>query len=143
MADITLDDVLDLEEKFYEEGYTEGQERSVKDNYLEGKAYGLQTGFQRFLVVGYIQGLIELWEKDESKTVKNHLSQLKSLIEGISFTNEDKDVENYEQAIGKARNKVRVIASITKTSEKVAKLDNLVKEVGGSLQVFENADSMW
>ncbi|KAF3986408.1 hypothetical protein FT663_04892 [Candidozyma haemuli var. vulneris] len=143
MTDITLDGVLDLEEKYYEEGYSEGQERSVKDNHLEGKAYGLQTGFQRFLVVGYIQGLIELWETNESTSVQNHLSQLKELIKGIPFTNGDKEVEQYESAIGKARNKVRVLGTITKTSEKVAKLDNLLKEVGGSLQVSENVDEMW
>lgn len=143
MADITLDGVLDLEEKYYEEGYTEGQEKSVKDNHLEGKAYGLQTGFQRFLVVGYIQGLIEIWSKDDSKAVQNHLEQLKELVSDIPTTNGDKEVELYEQAIGKARNKVRVLGTITKTSEKVAKLDSLLKEVGGQLQVSENVDDMW
>lgn len=143
MADITLDGVLDLEEKYYEEGYTEGQEKSVKDNHLEGKAYGLQTGFQRFLVVGYIQGLIEIWSKDDSKAVQNHLKQLKELVSDIPTTNGDKEVELYEQAIGKARNKVRVLGTITKTSEKVAKLDSLLKEVGGQLQVSENLDDMW
>ncbi|PSK41520.1 hypothetical protein C7M61_001203 [Candidozyma pseudohaemuli] len=143
MADITLDGVLDLEEKYYEEGYTEGQEKSVKDNHLEGKAYGLQTGFQRFLVVGYIHGLIEIWSKDDSKAVQNHLKQLKELVSDIPTTNGDKEVELYEQAIGKARNKVRVLGTITKTSEKVAKLDSLLKEVGGQLQVSENVDDMW
>lgn len=143
MADITLDDVLDLEKEYYEEGYTEGQERSVKDNRLEGKAYGLQTGFQRFLVVGYIRGLIEIWSKDDSKAVQNHLKQLKDLMSDIPTTNGDKEVELYEQAIGKARNKVRVLGTITKTSEKVAKLDSLLKEIGGQLQVSENVDDMW
>ncbi|PVH17258.1 uncharacterized protein CXQ87_000142 [Candidozyma duobushaemuli] len=143
MADITLDGVLDLEEKYYEEGYTEGQDQSVKDNHLEGKAYGLQTGFQRFLVVGYIQGLIEIWSKDDSKAVQNHLKQLKELVSDIPTTNGDKEVELYEQAIVKARNKVRVLGTITKTSEKVTKLDSLLKEVGGQLQVSENVDDMW
>lgn len=59
------------------------------------------------------------------------------------MTNGDKEVAKYELAIGKARNKVRVLASITKSSEKIAKLDNLIKEVGGALQVSENVDEMW
>ncbi|GBL50638.1 hypothetical protein ACI3LY_001611 [Candidozyma auris] len=143
MADITLDDVLDLENEFYKEGFTEGQEKSVRDNFLEGKAYGLQTGFQRFLVLGYIQGLVESWEQYQSKAVQGHLSQLKDIIKDIPLTNGDKEVAKYELAIGKARNKVRVLASITKSSEKIAKLDNLIKEVGGALQVSENVDEMW
>lgn len=143
MADITLDGVLDLEEQYYENGFTEGQENSVRENHLEGKAYGLQTGFQRFLVVGYIQGLIEVWDKDKSKAVQNHLNQLKELVNDIPNTNGDKEVEQYEQAISKARNKVRVLGTITKTSEKVARLDNILKEVGGQLQVSENVDDMW
>ena len=45
--------------------------------------------------------------------------------------------------IKKARNKLRVIASITKETWKIDSLDNLVKEVGGTLQVSENPDDMW
>ena len=48
MSDIDIDNVLNLEEEQYELGFKEGQIQGTKDQYLEGKEYGYQTGFQRF-----------------------------------------------------------------------------------------------
>lgn len=143
MADITLDGALDLEQEYYLRGYKDGQEQSAKEQFLEGKIYGLQTGFQRFLVVGYIQELIEEWKQVEGKAVASHVARLEDMVRDIPLTNGDEEVERYEKAVSRARNKIRVVATITKCSQKVAKLDDLIKEVGGSLQVSENVDEMW
>lgn len=143
MSDLNLDDVLDIEDEFYAKGYKDGQDQSAREQFLEGKIYGLQTGFQRFLVIGYIQGLLEEWRQLEKPEISAHLNQLAELIRSIPTSNGDKEVELYEKSVLKARNKVRVVAAITKTSEKVLILDNLIKEVGGSLQVSENLDDMW
>ena len=56
---------------------------------------------------------------------------------------EIKKLKIMKKNIKKARNKLRVIASITKETWKIDSLDNLVKEVGGTLQVSENPDDMW
>lgn len=143
MEDITLDGVLDLENEFYEKGYKDGQRQITREQNLEGRIYGLQTGFQRFLVVGYIQGLIDEWAKLDQKNISLHLSQLQKLIDSIPMSNGDVEVEQYETAVTKARNKVRVVANITKTNDKIARLDDLIKEIGGSLQVSENLNEMW
>lgn len=143
MENITLDGVLDLEDEFYKKGFKDGQDQFAREQYLEGRAYGLQTGFQRFLIVGYIQGLIDEWTMLDKKNLAPHLSQLQELIDSIPKTNGDAEVEQYEHAITKARNKVRVVANITRTSDRIAKLDDLIKEVGGSLHVSENLDEMW
>lgn len=144
MDDLTLDGALDLEENYYNEGFSEGHERSAKEQYLEGKAYGLQTGFQRFLIVGYIRGLLEEWNKlPADNKISSHLSQLKDLIEDIPLSNGDEEVAQYEKVVSKARNKIRVIASLTHTSDKLSKLDDLIKLVGGSMHVSENVENMW
>lgn len=143
MEDVTLDGALNLENEFYERGYRDGQNQLTREQNLEGRIYGLQTGFQRFLVVGYIQGLIEEWVCLDQRNISTHLSQLKKLIDSIPLTNGDLEVEQYEIAITKARNKVRVVANITRTNEKIAKLDTLIKEIGGSLLVSENLNEMW
>lgn len=143
MSDLSLDGVLDIEDEFYASGYKDGQEQSAKEQFLEGKVFGLQTGFQRFLVVGYIQGLIQQWKQLDKPEISQHLEQLQQLVASIPTTNGDKEVEIYEKAVLKARNKVRVVATITKMSDKVLNLDNLIKEVGGTLQVSENLDDMW
>ena len=149
MSDIDIDNVLNLEEEQYELGYKEGQAQGTEDQYLEGKEYGYQTGFQRFLIVGFILEFVKFWLSNidqyntSSSSLRNHLDNLKSILANISTTNDDKEVEEYEKNIKKARNKLRVIATITKESWKIDSLDNLVKEVGGTLQVSENPDDMW
>ncbi|KAM9932929.1 hypothetical protein OXX80_007436 [Metschnikowia pulcherrima] len=143
MSDINLDAALDLEEEFYEKGFKEGHEHSAKEQFLEGKMYGLQTGFQRFLVVGYLQSLLEIWTCENTPSLQTHLEQLRKILGEISLSNDDEAVAKYEKAITSARNKARVIAAITKTGDKIARLDTLVKEVGGNLQVSEDLNNMW
>lgn len=143
MTDITLDDVLDLEQEYYATGFKEGHDHSSKEQYLEGKIYGLQTGFQRFLVVGYIKGLITEWRHSDNKAVQLHLDLLEKTLGELLTSNDDSAVKKYEKAIIIARNKVRLIATLTKTSSKIKDLDALIKEVGGSLQVSKSLDDMW
>ncbi|CAK7894099.1 protein Lto1p [[Candida] anglica] len=151
MDDFDLDSVLNLEEEFYNEGFKEGQEFSTHQQYVEGKEYGYQTGFQRLLVIGYIQGLIIFWRKNISKyttttsqkTLDSHLDQLENSVKNIPLTNGDKEVAEYEKIVAKARNKLRVVATLCKENEKIKGLDDLIKTVGGQLQVSENMDEMW
>ena len=148
MSDFDIDEVLNLEEEQYNLGFKEGQEHSTKEQYLEGKQYGYQTGFQRFLIVGYIQGLVGEWldnldNYNASKSLQGHINQLSELITDIPLTNGDEEVEKYEKNIKKERNKLRVTANITKENWSIENLDNLIKEVGGTLQVSENQDDMW
>ncbi|WPK23125.1 hypothetical protein PUMCH_000350 [Australozyma saopauloensis] len=144
MTDINLDTALEFENELYSQGYEEGKEAANNEQFLEGKIYGLQTGFQRFLIVGYMDGLLQEWRKDgHSKNIESHLNQLQKLLDKISNGNSDQSVADYERALSAARNKVRVIASITKTTDKIAGLDKMVQEVGGTLAVSSNPDDMW
>lgn len=145
--EIDTDEVLNPELAQYQLGYREGLEESTHLQLLEGKEYGYQTGFQRFIIVGYMDGLLKYWQanidKYESKSLAGHLDQLQDLLSGISYNNGETDVANYEKIVSKARNKLRVITTIVKESDKIAKLDELVLEVGGNLQVSENLEEMW
>lgn len=142
-----LDDILNLEEQYYNEGFIEGQNESTKKQLLEGKEYGYQTGFQRFLIVGYISGLIEFWYKNinsyDQKSLKNHLDQLQIILDGIKMTNFDDDVEKYEKSLIKLRNKIRIITNLVKEQWKFKDVDDLVKEIGGIVQLNENVNDMW
>ncbi|CCG23394.1 hypothetical protein CORT_0D05550 [Candida orthopsilosis Co 90-125] len=147
--DIDTDEVLNLEQEQYQIGYQEGVEESAKQQYLEGKQFGYQTGFQRFLIVGYIKGLIEEWEghidnySDSKSVLSNHLQQLKSYVDNISVNNDETSVAQFELQLKKARNKLRVICQLVKESWKINNLDTLVEQVVGSMQVSENVDEMW
>jgi hypothetical protein len=145
--DIDTEDVLNIETEYYNKGYSDGINESSQNQYIEGREYGYQTGFQRFLVIGYIQGLVEYWQanisKYESRSLLGHLAQLDQLVSSVSFTNSDNDVADYEKNVTKARNKLRVVATIVKEPEKIAKLDELLQEVGGQLVASDDPDNMW
>lgn len=148
--DIETDEVLNLEEVYYQEGFQEGQEHGAKQQLMEGKEFGYQTGFQRFLIIGYITGLLEDWRTNiekygglGNKSFENHLSQLEDLMKQVQLTNGDEEVATFEKVIGKARNKLRLLATLTKENWKISQVDSLVKEIGGQLQVSENVDDLW
>ena len=164
--EIDADEVLNLEQQQYQIGYQEGVEQSAKEQYLEGKQFGYQTGFQRFLIVGYIHGLIEEWEsqsymgrysgdggdgdgaeKKKLEVMQGHLQQLKSYVDisndGLLLNNDEKSVARFEVQLKKARNKLRVICQLCKESWKINEVDKLIETVGGAMQVSENVDDMW
>ncbi|RLV95353.1 putative ORAOV1 family protein [Spathaspora sp. JA1] len=151
MSDLNIDteEILNPEEESYKQGYREGQQQSTNEQYVEGKQFGLQTGFQRFLIVGYIQGLVDQWKKRLGQyegnvtALESHLRQLEDLISGIPDGNSDTEVAEYESRLTKARNKVRVISTLTKDNSNINSLDDLIKSVGGQLTTSENVDEMW
>ncbi|KAG7661620.1 uncharacterized protein J8A68_004889 [[Candida] subhashii] len=150
MSDINIDtdEILNIEQRYYQQGYDDGVAQSTKEQLIEGEEYGYQTGFQRFLIIGYIQGLVEYWQKNiekyaNNKSFESHLQQLKDLVVDIPIINGDEEVAEFEKRVNKARNKLRVVATLAKESWKISHLDELMKEVGGQLQVSENVDDMW
>lgn len=147
---IDTDDVLNIEEQYYEEGYEEGQRQSTFQQYREGKEFGYQTGFQRFLIVGYIKGLCQYWQenithydKSAIKSITNHVDQVNSMINELKMTNGDSEVALFDKTVVKLRNKLRLLGSLTKENWKVNQVDQLIKEIGGQPQVSENVDDMW
>lgn len=142
-----LDFVLNLEQDFYDQGFKQGQQESTKLQYLEGKVFGYQTGFQRFLIVGYIAGLVEYWQTNIEKynigSLDDHLENAQNLLNQISLTNNEKDVTNYEKVLVKLRNKLRIISNLVKEQEKFKNVNQLIKEIGGDLTLNENPNDMW
>ncbi|KAI5962586.1 uncharacterized protein KGF55_003662 [Candida pseudojiufengensis] len=148
--DIESDDTLNLEKKFYNLGYQEGIQQSTREQYLEGKQFGYQTGFQRFLIVGYIKGLINDWnsnlkkyESNQQQQIQNHLTQLTNFVNNITLINSDSEVEKFEKNLSKSKRKLRIIVGITKEHWKIENLDELINKVGGNMQLSENVDEMW
>ena len=90
--------------------------------------------------------VLNIWRKqdgkDIEKSMESHLNQLERLLD-VPMTNGDSEVAVYEKNVAKARNKLRVIATIRKDQARISKLDQLVDEIGGKLQVSANVDEMW
>lgn len=105
------DYLLGLEEQYYQEGYKEGAQEKAQHNFTEGKQYGLQVGFQRFLILGQIQGLIEVIETcgTPGTSILKNIETVRGLLADIKMDNDDANVAEYEARIVKIRNKLRTI----------------------------------
>ncbi|EDO19084.1 hypothetical protein Kpol_2000p51 [Vanderwaltozyma polyspora DSM 70294] len=145
-ATADMDELLNLEEQFYQEGYQEGQNENLKHNFIEGKQYGLQTGFQRFLLVGQIKGICKVLERScqENNSLLKNINQVQELISTIKLDNSPKNVEQYESTMVKVKNKFRIILLSSqrqfKNSSQNAlifeKVENICKLLGGEIRGF-------
>merc|ERR1712093_478906 len=52
----TFDEVLGLEEQFYEDGFRQGYEDGVKAGRVEGRTFGLEKGFEKYVESGRLHG---------------------------------------------------------------------------------------
>ncbi|KAL7623293.1 hypothetical protein AAE478_006974 [Parahypoxylon ruwenzoriense] len=59
--DDLFDDVLNLEEQYYKEGYEQGYSDGAEAGRIEGRSVGLKKGFEKFLEAGRLQGRAIVW----------------------------------------------------------------------------------
>ncbi|KAI0875423.1 DUF1715-domain-containing protein [Hypoxylon argillaceum] len=56
-----FDDLLNLEEQYYKEGYEEGFRDGAEAGRVEGYSLGLQKGFEKFIEAGRLQSKAVVW----------------------------------------------------------------------------------
>ncbi|TVY33669.1 putative ORAOV1 family protein [Lachnellula occidentalis] len=61
MEAATFDEVLALEETFYNDGYQQGKADGVKAGRIEGRTFGLEKGFEKFVESGRLYGKSLVW----------------------------------------------------------------------------------
>lgn len=140
------DYLLNLEQQYYQEGYEKGANEKAKENYVEGKQFGLQVGFQRFLILGQIQGIIEVLKGslEDKSTVSRNVENIDSLLAAIEMSNDDDAVAGYESKILKVRNKLRnVLLSLqrrsgrsTETSLTLEDVEEVCTKIAGQLKAY-------
>ncbi|OTA70335.1 DUF1715-domain-containing protein [Hypoxylon sp. EC38] len=59
--DDPFDEVLNIEEKAYQEGYAEGYKDGAEAGRIEGRSVGMKKGFEKFLEAGRLQGKAIVW----------------------------------------------------------------------------------
>lgn len=161
-GDVDFDSVVDLEQQYYQKGFDEafavGQNHSLKD----GKQFGIQTGFQRFILIGAIKKTFELInalplsENDPVKLEKSKKSISEMLdninkfysenSEVIVTTNTTADVEVYEEIIKKIRSKAKIVYTKLGYKTLYPELENTCKLVSGeipSTQINGVEKDMW
>ncbi|WBF15232.1 hypothetical protein N7582_004726 [Saccharomyces uvarum] len=106
-----FDGLLTLEEQYYQDGYREGQNENLKQNFLEGKQFGLQVGFQRFIILGQMKGLCDVLDSYnfQNPMLEKNIHTVRTLINGLKMNNDDENVVGFEKTLVKLKNKFRTI----------------------------------
>ncbi len=126
--------------------------------FLEGEELGVQTGFQRFLVVGQLRGLVKIWlsrveEFSDSKINNDKLKfrprvnqkllkslqeihmTLESLFENdlVRTTNSDTNVSEYEKILKKTTAKLLPISYTLGENEFYKSTFSFSKQIAGEI----------
>ncbi|KAI9748251.1 MAG: hypothetical protein M4579_007275 [Chaenotheca gracillima] len=139
MEDDPFESVLGLEEKFYEEGYRLGVEDGARSGRIEGRAFGLERGFEKFVEMGRLHGRAVVWgnrfsiANDDTRSTKGsppdgtatrspssnprlekHIRTLYALAEpaSISTQNNEDAVSDFDDRLKRAKAKSRIIERI-------------------------------
>jgi len=60
-SDDPFDDILNLEEEYYKQGYEEGLKDGAEAGRIEGYSLGLRKGFEKFVEAGRLQSKAVVW----------------------------------------------------------------------------------
>ena len=61
MDEDPFDSVLGLEDKFYDQGYKLGEADGKRAGHVEGRLFGLEKGFEKFVEMGCLHGRSMVW----------------------------------------------------------------------------------
>lgn len=82
MQSNNFDEVLGLEEQFYNDGYQQGLTDGIQAGRIEGRTFGLEKGFEKYVESGRLNGKTFVWANRLDPKREAALSDLKDLPEG-------------------------------------------------------------
>lgn len=129
-----FDHVLNLEERYYEQGYAQGYEDGFQAGKVEGRSVGLKKGYEKFVEAGRLQGKAVVWanrlaaatatvpEASSSSSLpplppavaprlRKNVAALYALVEPgtLSTENTDEAVNDFDDRVKRAQGKLRVV----------------------------------
>lgn len=148
MASDPFDDILNLEDQYYDQGYKQGYDDGFQAGKIEGRSVGLKTGFEKFLEAGRLQGKAIVWANripnlrntgEEGKgeggndgarslpvmngnnsRLEKNVATLHALVEPgtLSTENNDEAVNDFDDRVKRAQGKLKIIERMIGEDEK-------------------------
>ncbi|KAF4943966.1 hypothetical protein FGADI_13047 [Fusarium gaditjirri] len=136
-----FEDVLNLEERFYSEGYQQGIKDGVQAGRIEGRSFGMQKGFEKFLESGRLASKAIIWanripHKDGTASgetctlpplprnarLEKNINTLYALVEPdtLSTENSDDAVQDFDDRVKRAQGKAKIIEKMAGSGGKEA-----------------------
>lgn len=131
-----FDDALNVESRFHEQGYNNGLKDGAQHGLAEGRAFGLQKAFEKFLESGRLAGKSVVWANrlpgsNDNQTpraattadsqslsalpnnarLEKNINTLYSLVDpkALSTENLDAAVQDFDDRLKRAHGKERII----------------------------------
>lgn len=121
-------ETLNLEEQFFQEGYSLGVADGQKSGRIEGRRFGLEKGFEKAVEMGRLNGKAFVWEGrmtaaptgsvvqpiSGNERLKKHIQRLVTLTdpEGMSLENGEEEVSEFDDRLKDAKAKAVIIERI-------------------------------
>ncbi|KAK4496195.1 hypothetical protein PRZ48_012175 [Zasmidium cellare] len=141
--DDVFEDVLNLEDQYYREGFELGVADGSKSGRIEGRVFGLEKGFEKFVEMGRLNGKAFVWEArlpndaaDSESSIepsselrlpplagterlKKHVERLAALSDpdGLSTENSEDAVSEFDDRLKDAKAKATLISRIVGEDE--------------------------
>ncbi|KAF4334429.1 3-oxoacyl [Fusarium beomiforme] len=125
-----FEDVLNLEERFYTEGYQQGIKDGVQAGRIEGRSFGMQKGFEKFLESGRLASKAIVWANripprndaasgeactlpplPKNARLEKNINTLYALVEPdtLSTENSDEAVQDFDDRVKRAQGKAKIV----------------------------------
>lgn len=136
-----FDDVLNLEGNFYQQGYDLGVADGAKAGRIEGRSFGMQKGFEKFLESGRLASRATVWANRIPS-----LTQQKQTEAGEASTSQEKQCTLPAlPSNARLEKNVRMLYALVEpdtlatenTDEAVQDFDDRVKRAQGKVKVVE------
>jgi hypothetical protein len=93
MDEDPFDSLLGLEDKFYSEGYQLGLADGTRAGHIEGRVFGLEKGFEKFIEMGKLHGRSLVWASRlaQGQKIVDQVAKKGSVAGGEKAGNETSD----------------------------------------------------
>lgn len=102
-----FDDLLGLEDRFYKEGFQLGTADGAKAGRIEGRAFGLEKGFEKYVEIGRLHGKSLVWAGRLSKPQTSD-----SESNQIAGDGDDEDIKQSASSLDKGSTLPRSLPSL-------------------------------
>ncbi|KAK7951582.1 uncharacterized protein PG986_007310 [Apiospora aurea] len=147
MASDPFDDVLNLEDQYYDQGYKLGYDDGFQAGKTEGRSVGLKKGYEKFLEAGRLQSKAVIWANriphmqtaapdldnnnitrlppisNSNARLEKNITSLYALVEPgtLSTENTDGAVNDFDDRLKRAQGKLKIVErGIGEESEKAS-----------------------
>lgn len=141
-----FDSLLGLEDEFYHEGFQVGREDGKRAGLIDGRLYGLENGFGKYVTMGRLYGRARVWAGRMSSSDRT-AEQVEGPLDGGTAKRNDEITARLRNPRLSAH--VRTLYALTEPSslatknseDAVADFDDRLKRAEGKFKVIQKLTS--